>query len=184
MVYLILFYIMYLTYTKPKKLLWRKMLRSGSLSLGVLVQSPPGMFKLYIVFFSYLNITEFSKLLRMKVSPLRHHARPVSSTEALPTLSLEDIHPQGSSCTTGGILRGHAAASYYSPADEENMTSNTIEAVKLTAKIYMSNLDPLNLNHDNMVPSSKVKIVMNPNIGLILDDISQRYPAIKGIYLF
>lgn len=64
------------------------------------------------------------------------------------------------------------------------MTSNTIGAVKLIAKIYMSNLDPLNLNHDNMVPSSKVKIAMNPNIGLILDNISQHYPAIKGIYLF
>jgi hypothetical protein len=97
---------------------------------------------------------------------------------------LEDIHPQGSSRATGGILRGHAAASYYSPADEENNMFNTIGTTKITAKIYTSNLDPVNLNHNNMVPSSKVTIKMNPNLGPILDNISQRYPAIKGIYCF
>ena len=70
MVFLNSFYLMHLTYTKPEKPLQRKMLRSGPLSLGVLVQSRLGMFKLYILFFSYLNITEFSKFLRMKVFPL------------------------------------------------------------------------------------------------------------------
>jgi hypothetical protein len=110
----------------------------------------------------------------------------VSSAEALPALpitvsSAEDIHPQGSSRATGGIFRGRAAASYYSPADEENTTFDAIGTARLTAKIYTSNLDPLNLNHNNMVPSSKVLIKMNPNLGPILDNISQRYPAIKGI---
>ena len=97
---------------------------------------------------------------------------------------LEDIHPQGSSRATGGILCGHAAASYYSPAEEENTVFNAIGITKLTAKIYTSNLDPLNLNYNNMVPSSKVTIKVNPNLGVILDRISQRYPAIKGIYCF
>ena len=90
---------------------------------------------------------------------------------------LEDIHPQGSSHATGEILRGRAAATYYSPADEENTMFNDIGAVKLIAKI----LDPLNVNHNNMVPSSKVTVKMNPNLGPILDNISQHYPAIKGI---
>ena len=81
-------------------------------------------------------------------------------------------------------MRGRAAASYYSPADEVNTMFNTIGTAKLIAKIYTSNLDPVNLNHDNMVPSSKVIIKMNPNLGVILDNISQRYPAIKGIYCF
>lgn len=105
------------------------------------------------------------------------------SADAEPTSSddLEDIHPQGSSRATGGILRGRAAASYYSPADEENIFYDSIGTAKLTAKIYTSDLDPLNLNRDNMVPSSKVTIKMNPNLGPILDNISQRYPAIKGI---
>jgi hypothetical protein len=94
---------------------------------------------------------------------------------------LEDIHPQGSSRATGGILRGRAAASHYNPADEENIMFNVIGTTKLTAKIYTSNLDPLNLNHDNMVASSKVTVKMNPNLGPILDNISQRYPTIKGI---
>ena len=98
-------------------------------------------------------------------------------------LDLEDIHPQGSSRATGGILRGHAAATYYSPADEENTIFNALGTMtKLTAKIFTSNLDPLNLNHDNMIPSSKVMIKMNPNLGPVLDNISQCYPAIKGIY--
>ena len=92
---------------------------------------------------------------------------------------LEDIHPQGSSRATGGILRGRAAASYYSPADEENTMFNSIGNAKLIAKIFTSTLDPLNLNHDTMVPSSKVTIKMNPNLGPILENISLRYPLIK-----
>ena len=114
---------------------------------------------------------------------LEDNSTPSVSADAEPTSSddLEDIHPQGSSRATGGILRGRAAASYYSPADEENIFYDSIGTAKLTAKIYTSDLDPLNLNRDNMVPSSKVTIKMNPNLGPILDNISQRYPAIKGI---
>ena len=108
-------------------------------------------------------------------------ARACATLEPTSSDDLEDIHPQGSSRATGGILRGRAAASYYSPADEENIFYDSIGTAKLTAKIYTSDLDPLNLNRDNMVPSSKVTIKMNPNLGPILDNISQRYPAIKGI---
>jgi hypothetical protein len=110
----------------------------------------------------------------------------ILSAEAIPaTISpthdpvLEDIHPQGSSRATGGILRGRAAASYYSPADEENAMFNAIGNAKLTAKIFTPDLEPLNLNRDKMVPSSKVTIKMNPNLGPILENISQRYPSIK-----
>jgi len=108
---------------------------------------------------------------------------PTPTSVPAPTddLVLEDIHPQGSSRATGGFMRHRAAASYYSPADEENTMFNDIGAAKLTAKIYTSDLDPLNINLDNMVPSSKVTIKMNPNLGPILENISQRYPAIKGI---
>ena len=52
------------------------------------------------------------------------------------------------------------------------------------AKIFTYDLDPLNLKHDMMVPSSKVTIKTNPNLGPILENISQRDPAIKGIYWF
>ena len=111
----------------------------------------------------------------------------IISAEAVPAVSpveaiLKDIHPQGSSCATGGILRGHAAATYYSPANDKNIALNIIGTTKLTAKIYTSNLDPLNLNHNNMAPSSKVTIKMSPNLGPILDNVSKRYPAIKGIF--
>ena len=114
-------------------------------------------------------------------------ADDVPAADAVPAhdLDLMDIYPQGSSCTTGGILHGHAAASHYSPADEENKIFSAIAApAKLIAKIYTSNLDPLNLNHNNMAPSSKVTIKMNPNLGPILDNISQCYPAIKGLCYF
>ena len=114
-------------------------------------------------------------------------ADDVPAADAVPThdLDLMDIHLQGSSRTTGGILRGHAAASHYSPADEENKIFSAIAAPeKLIAKIYTSNLDPLSLNRNNMAPSSKVTIKMNPNLGPILDNISQCYPAIKGLCYF
>jgi hypothetical protein len=95
---------------------------------------------------------------------------------------MENIHPEGSSRATGGFMRHRAAASYYSPADEEKPMFNVIGTAKLTAKIYTSDLDPLNLNHTNMVPSSKVTVKLDPYLGPILDKISQRYPAIKGIF--
>jgi hypothetical protein len=109
----------------------------------------------------------------------------VSPAEADPAddIVLEDIHPQGSSRATGGFMRHRAAASYYSRADVENTMVNVIGTTKVTAKIYTSDLDPLNLNHANMVPSSKVTVKMNPYLGPLLDNISQRYPAIKGIFL-
>ena len=86
---------------------------------------------------------------------LSAEAIPTLSTEASPATIppandpvLEDIHPQGSSNATGAILCGHAAASYYSPA-EENTMFNSIGNSKLIAKIFTSNLDPLNINHDD-----------------------------------
>ena len=107
----------------------------------------------------------------------------ISSSLQLTISALGTNDPQGSSHATGGILFGHVAATYYSPADEENTIFNALGTMmKLTAKIFRSNLDPLNLNHDNMVPSSKVTIKMNPNLGPVLDNISQCYPAIKGVY--
>ena len=106
----------------------------------------------------------------------------ISSSLQLTISALGTNNPQGSSHATGGILCGHVAT-YYSPADEENTIFNALGTMmKLTAKIFRSNLDPLNLNHDNMVPSSKVTIKMNPNLGPVLDNISQCYPAIKGVY--
>lgn len=110
---------------------------------------------------------------------------PTSASSALipaGDLGMEDIQPQGSSRATGGFLRGRAAANYYSPADEENTISGSIGAAKLITKIYTSNLDPVNLHFDTMVPSAKVTIKMNPSLGPILDSISQRYPAIQGMY--
>ena len=168
------------------------MLRSGPLSLGVLVQSWLGMFKLYILFFSYLNVTEFSKFLRMKISPLLLWGAMLILyllQRLFPLYSRQRLFsrifcPQGSSHATGGILCGHAAATYYSLADSKNIMLNIIGTTKLTAKIYMSNLDPLNLNHDNMAPSSKVTIKMSPSLGPILDNVSKHYPAIKDIFWF
>ena len=61
-------------------------------------------------------------------------------------LDLPEIHPQGSSCDTGGILCGRAAATFYSPADKMNMFDG-IGIAKIIAKIYTSDSNPLYLNH-------------------------------------
>ena len=55
---------------------------------------------------------------------------PTSFPAPTDNLVLEDIHPQGSSHATGGILHGHAAATYYSPADEEDTMFNNINGIR------------------------------------------------------
>ena len=153
---------------------------------------------IYLILFllKYHRVLKVLEDKGISVTPLRCHARPISfaeavpaiiSAEAVPTVSpaeaiLKDIHPQGSSRATGGILCGHAAATYYSLANDKNIPLIIIGTTKLTAKIYMSNLDPLNLNHNNMAPSSKATIKMSPSLGPILDNVSKCYPAIKGIF--
>ena len=42
-------------------------------------------------------------------------------------LDLPEIHPQGSSCDTGGILCGCAAATFYSPADKMNRAEDALD---------------------------------------------------------
>ena len=148
----------------------------------------------YSLFLPSIRVLKFLEDEGTSVAPLKRTLHPISSAEAIPAISSAEavpvvspveaiIHPQGSSCATGGILRGHAAATYYSPADDKNIALNIIGTTKLTAKIYtLSNLDPLNLNHNNMAPSSKVTIKMSPNLGPILDNFLKHYPAIKGIF--
>ena len=138
----------------------------------------------YSLFLPSIRVLKFLEDEGTSVAPPKCTLHPISSVEAISPAEaiFEDIHPQGSSHATGGILCGHAAATYYSPADDKNIALNIIGTTKLTAKIYMSNLDPLNLNHDNMAPSSKVTIKMSPNLGPILDNVSKHYPAIKGIF--
>jgi hypothetical protein len=70
-------------------------------------------------------------------SPAPSHDQDMDISSPAPThdQDMEDIHPQGSSRATGGILRGHAAASYYSPADEVNTMFNTIGVMTSTIKI-------------------------------------------------
>ena len=94
---------------------------------------------------------------------------------------MPDIHPQGSSRATGGILRGKAASKYYHPDDDDKPISKVIIRTSLvSAKIYLSDLDPKDLDLDVMVPSTKVKVQMDPFLGPILQRIAKRFPSIKG----
>ena len=97
------------------------------------------------LFLPSIRVLKFLEDEGTSVAPLKHTLRPISSAEAIPAIIsveavpavspaeaiLEDILPQGSSCATGGILRGHTAATYYSPADDKNIALNIIETTKL-----------------------------------------------------
>ncbi|EDR04204.1 uncharacterized protein LACBIDRAFT_330820 [Laccaria bicolor S238N-H82] len=64
--------------------------------------------------------------------------------------------PEGSSRATGGILRNRAMGQYYNPVDDEELhISSNVEKVKGVVKIYVSPLDPVELDFTKMQPSLK-----------------------------
>jgi len=88
-------------------------------------------------------------------------------------------HPEGSSRATGGILRNRAMGQYYNPVDDEELhISSIIEKVKGVVKVYVSPLDPVDLDFGKMQPSMKVSVTVNMNLGPVLKEVAIRWPPI------
>lgn len=87
--------------------------------------------------------------------------------------------PEGSSRATGGILRNRAMGQYYNPVDDEELhVASIIEKVKGVVKIYVSPLDPVELDFTKMQPSLKVPVIVNLNLGPVLKEVAVRWPPI------
>jgi hypothetical protein len=87
--------------------------------------------------------------------------------------------PEGSSRATGGILRNRAMGQYYNPVDDEELhVSSILEKVKGVVKIYVSPLDPVELDFTKMQPSLKVPLSVNLNLGPVLKEVAVRWPPI------
>jgi len=88
-------------------------------------------------------------------------------------------HPEGSSCATGGILRNQAMGQHYNPVDDEELhISSIVEKVKGVVKIYVSSLDPVELDFAKMQPSVKVPVTVNMNLGPVLKEVAICWPPI------
>jgi len=88
-------------------------------------------------------------------------------------------HPEGSSRATGGILRNRAMGQYYNPVDDKELhISSIIEKVQGVVKIYVSPLDPVELDFAKMQPSLKVPVTVNMNLGSVLKEVAVRWPPI------
>jgi hypothetical protein len=67
----------------------------------------------------------------------------------------------------------------YNPVDDEDFQmSSIIEKVKGVVKIYVSPLDPVELDFANMQPSLKVPVTVNMNLGPVLKEVAVRWPPI------
>jgi hypothetical protein len=87
--------------------------------------------------------------------------------------------PEGSSRATGGILRNRAMGQHYNPVDDEELhISSIVEKVKGVVKIYVSSLDPVELDFAKMQPSVKVPVTVNMNLGPVLKEVAIRWPPI------
>jgi hypothetical protein len=111
---------------------------------------------------------------------------PVSTTALLtPSNEPADVsmesppRPEGSSRATGGILRNRAMGQHYNPVDDEELhISSIVEKVKGVVKIYVSSLDPVELDFAKMQPSVKVPVTVNMNLGPVLKEVAIRWPPI------
>jgi hypothetical protein len=87
--------------------------------------------------------------------------------------------PEGSSRATGGIFRNRAMGQHYNPVDDEDFQmSSIIGKVKGIIKIYVSPLDPVELDFANIQPSLKVPVTVNTNLGPVLKEVALRWPPI------
>lgn len=88
-------------------------------------------------------------------------------------------HPEGSSRSTGGILRSRAMGQHYNPVDDEDIQlSSVMEKVKGIAKIYASALDPAELDLSKMQPSTGARVTVNMNLGPVLKEVAVVWPPI------
>jgi hypothetical protein len=88
-------------------------------------------------------------------------------------------HPEGSSRATGGILRNRAMGQHYNPVDDVDFQiAPVLGKVKGVVKIYVSPLDPVELDFSTMQPSLKVPVNVNLNLGPVLKEVALRWPPI------
>ncbi|EDR00207.1 uncharacterized protein LACBIDRAFT_334328 [Laccaria bicolor S238N-H82] len=77
------------------------------------------------------------------------------------------------------VLRNWAMGQYYNPVDDEELhISSNVEKVKGIVKIYVSPLDPVELDFTKMQPSLKVPVTVNLNLGPVLKEVAVRWPPI------
>ena len=88
------------------------------------------------------------------------------------------ISAEGSSQSTDGILHGKAIVNF---ADMQDIAAaKPIDtSVKGTVKVYTLNIEPSELDCATMKPITKVTIKINTNIGPVLAEVANQYPAIK-----
>jgi hypothetical protein len=120
------------------------------------------------------------------ISPIVHalniattNQRPVTPANE-PDITMESPpHPEGSSRATGGTLRNRAMGQHYNPVDDEELhISSIVEKVKGVVKIYVSPLDPVELDFAKMQPSMKVSVTVNMNLGPVLKEVAIHWPPI------
>ena len=108
-----------------------------------------------------------------------------------PLANESDVHMQsppqspqsaeGSSCTTGGIIRGHAIGNVYNHGDQYDFPKiETTTSVKGTVFIYSSPENPSKLNTQNLRPMTKTLVPLNTNLGPVLKKIAEDYSPIQS----
>lgn len=123
--------------------------------------------------------TELNLSTSMAVTPQRP-STPVNELAELDISMESPPLPEGSSRATGGILRNRAMGQHYNPVDDEELQiSSIIEKVKGVVKIYVSSLDPVELDFTKMKPSLKVLVTVNMNLGPVLKEVAVRWPPIS-----
>ena len=90
---------------------------------------------------------------------------------------------EGSSKTTGGFARGHAAGNVFNFADAESTNiAPFISGIKGTVLVYSSSQNPANLKLANLQPMTKTQVQVNTNLGPILEGVSKRYSPIQSMF--
>ena len=93
---------------------------------------------------------------------------------------------EGSSRSTGGLLRGKALGNNFNFADYKDVTKEPVLDPSISAKgivyVYSFMDDPTGLKPENLTPSTKVQVIVNIHLGPIIDAVAKKYPAIKSEY--
>ena len=101
------------------------------------------------------------------VTPSRKHEQPDSSLA---------VDLQGASCTTGGILRGHAQGNVFNNADAELVLDYGIEPRIGQVQVYTAYADPTMVK-----PDMELKHEVTPKLTKVLKVLSRKYSPIQSM---
>ena len=93
---------------------------------------------------------------------------------------------QGSSCTTGSIIRGQALGNAYNHADASDLRLELDLSLAIPGKVYLYDViaDSSSFDLATVKPSRILKIDASPTLAPVLTKLAHKYSPVRSTFSF